>query len=130
MVLDSSAVVAVVRGEDGHLPLAAAIANADSVAIGAPTLVETEIVMMRRFDVLGRMMVAHFLEQRDVVIAPFDARHWKVAAEAFIRFGKGRHPAALNYGDCMTYATAHLAGRPLLYIGDDFARTDLVSALA
>ena len=61
-------------------------------------------------------------------LVPFDERHREVAAEAFIRFGKGRHPAGLNYGDCMTYATARLAGDALLFIGEDFAQTDLALA--
>jgi ribonuclease VapC len=129
MVLDSSAVVSVILEEDGSRRLAEAMANADNLAIGAPTLVETDIVMMRRLDLHGRALVAQFLEQKDVVVVPFDESHWKVAAQAFIRYGKGRHPAALNYGDCMTYATAHVAERPLLFAGDDFAQTDLVSAL-
>jgi ribonuclease VapC len=59
-------------------------------------------------------------------VIPFDDRHWSVAAEAFIRYGKGRHPARLNYGDCMAYATAKVAGAPLLFVGDDFAKTDIV----
>jgi ribonuclease VapC len=58
-------------------------------------------------------------------VLPLDERHWVVAVDAFERFGKGRHPAAPNFGDCLTYAVAHVARRPLLYVGDDFARTDL-----
>jgi ribonuclease VapC len=64
----------------------------------------------------------------NIVVVPFDMAHWEAAAQAFIRYGKGRHPAALNYGDCMTYATAQLAERPLLYIGNDFAQTDIEAA--
>lgn len=129
MVLDSSAVVSVILEEEGHLPLAEAMASADNLAIGAPTLVETDIVMMRRFDLHGRALIAQLLEANSVVVVPFDSSHRRAAAEAFIRYGKGRHPAALNYGDCMTYATARLADHPLLFTGDDFAQTDLVTAL-
>jgi ribonuclease VapC len=64
-----------------------------------------------------------------VIVIPFDDRHWSIAIQAFIRYGRGRHPAALNFGDCMTFATAHLAARPLLFTGDDFAKTDLAPAL-
>lgn len=130
MVLDSSAVVAVVLEEEGHGRLADAMADAETLAIGAPTLVEADVVMMRRFELLGRALVARFMEQRDVVVVPFDQNHRETAGAAFIRYGKGRHPAALNYGDCMTYATAHVAGHPLLFTGEDFARTDIPSALA
>lgn len=75
------------------------------------------------------MILSRFLEENEVVVTPFDDRHWGVAAEAFIRYGEGRHSAALNFGDCMTYATARLAEEPLLYVGEDFAQTDLVAAL-
>ncbi len=64
-----------------------------------------------------------------MVAIPFEDRHWGAAAEAFIVYGKGRHPAALNFGDCMTYATARLSGNPLLFVGEDFAKTDIPSAI-
>ena len=62
-------------------------------------------------------------------VIPFTAAHGRVSREAFLRFGRGRHPAALNFGDCLTYAVAKLAEMPLLFIGEDFAQTDLVAAL-
>jgi ribonuclease VapC len=86
------------------------------------------MVMIGAFDLHGRALLARFREEKEIVVIPFDERHWSLAAEAFIRFGKGRHPAALNYGDCMTYATARRAGAPLLYVGDDFAKTDISAA--
>ena len=73
-------------------------------------------------------MVEEFLEGHGVVVTPFDGRHRAAAAEAFARYGKGRHPAALNFGDCMTYASARLAEMPLLFTGTDFAKTDLAAA--
>lgn len=69
-----------------------------------------------------------FLQQFEVEEIPFTEAHWRIATDAFLRFGKGRHPAALNFGDCMTYATAKLAGEPLLFVGNDFAQTDLPRA--
>lgn len=63
-------------------------------------------------------------------LVPFDERHLAAAADAFARFGKGLHPARLNFGDCMAYAVAKVAACPLLYKGDDFARTDIAPALA
>lgn len=130
MILDSSAVVSMILEEGDHDRLLDATADAVNLAIGAPTLVETGMVMIGRFDLHGQALVSRFLERNAVAVIPFDEAHWQASADAFLRYGKGRHPAALNYGDCMTYATAHLAGRPLLFIGEDFAQTDLVAALA
>ena len=90
---------------------------------------ETAIVLISRQGVAGRTGLLRFLDENRISSIPFDARHWVVAADAFLRFGKGRHPARLNYGDCMTYATARLASHPLLCIGNDFAQTDLRLAL-
>lgn len=128
MILDTSAVVAVIREEQDEARLVEAIEGAATVGIGTPTLVEASLVLVRRMGVAGRLALARFLEENDVVTIPFDEDHWNVAAEAGIRYGKGRHPAALNYGDCMTYATAHVADHPLLFTGEDFAQTDLAAA--
>jgi ribonuclease VapC len=128
LILDSSAVVSVVLEEEGHDRLVDVIADATHIGIGAPTLFETGMVLVRRLDLPGRGLVAQFMERYEVVVVPFDHRHWSVAAEAFIRYGKGRHPAALNYGDCMTYATAQVTEHPLLFIGSDFAQTDIAVA--
>lgn len=76
----------------------------------------------------GITAVSNFILDFGVVVVPFDEPHADVAAEAFLGFGKGRHRARLNYGDCMTYATARVAERPLLYLGDDFAQTDIQAA--
>jgi ribonuclease VapC len=130
LILDSSAIVSVIEEEDGSVDLAAALACAQSVAVGAPTLFETAIVLIAREGAAGRASLVRFLDDNGIASIPFGARHWAIAAEAFIRFGKGRHPARLNYGDCMTYATARLADDPLLCIGNDFAQTDLRLALA
>lgn len=128
MILDSSAVVSVLLQEEGHRRIVEAIEEAGIVGIGAPTLLETGIVMTGAFGLHGRALLSQFLEEREIVVVPFDDRHGRVAAEAFVHYGKGRHPAALNLGDCMTYATASLAAEPLLFVGDDFAQTDLVAA--
>ncbi len=128
MILDSSALIAVVREEQGYERLVDAIEGALEVGIGTPTLTESSIVLMRRFGPAGRSILSRFLEENDVITVSFDDDHWSAAAEAFLRYGKGRHPARLNYGDCMTYATALIAAAPLLYVGDDFAKTDLVAA--
>lgn len=130
MILDSSAVVAMLVKEEGYRRLAEAMEGAEVVGIGAPTLVETDMVTTGRFDLAGRGLVAQFLEENQVIVVPFDSEHRNVAVEAFVRYGKGRDPAGLNYGDCMTYATARVADHPLLFTGKDFFKTDLVSALS
>ena len=76
----------------------------------------------------GRGLVSLFLEALEVEVIPFGESHWQAAVEAFFRYGKGRHPATLNYGDCMSYAAARIAGLPLLYVGNDFAQTDIQAA--
>ncbi len=114
--------------EEGHERFFELMNSAEVVAIGAPTLFETGMAAIGRFDLRGRALVSQFVEAWEVVIAPFDDRHWQSAADAFLRYGKGRHPARLNLGDCMTYATARLADLPLLCTGNDFSQTDLAIA--
>lgn len=129
MILDSSAVVSMIIEEPGHERLLDAMADAAEVAIGAPTLVEVEMVMIGRSGSRGQSLVARFLERNDVGVIAFHDAHRRAAADAFTDYGKGRRPAALNYGDCMTYAIARIADHPLLFTGNDFAQTDLVPAL-
>jgi ribonuclease VapC len=128
VIVDSSAVVAVFREEAGHEGIEQTVRDAEVVAIGAPTLVECMIVIGRAEGEDGIDALSRLILDLEIVILPFDQPHVDVAAEAFVGFGKGRHPAALNYGDCMTYATARRADRPLLYIGNDFAKTDIQAA--
>lgn len=130
MIVDSSALVAVLLREPGHEPLVACLASEPAPAVGAATLAETGIVLAWRLGVGGRTLLARFVQEANLVVVPLGDEHWGVAVEAFLRFGKGRHPARLNYGDCLTYAVARLADEPLLCIGDDFAQTDLTLALA
>jgi ribonuclease VapC len=129
LILDSSAIVAVIRDEPDRKRLVEAIANAAELGVGTPTLTEASIVLVRRYGPAGRATLARFLEENEVIAIPFGHRHWSIAAAAYIRYGKGRHPAALNYGDCMTYATAQVAAAPLLFSGDDFAQTDIAAAI-
>lgn len=101
------------------------MAEAESLAIGAPTLFEAAMVAIGRYEQRGHDLLAYFLEEQGVGVISFEEHHWEVAVDAFDRYGKGRHPARLNLGDCMTYATAAVAGEPLLFIGNDFTRTDI-----
>ena len=102
--------------------------EAEVRAIGAPTLFECMIVVGRADGEEGIEGLARFIDAVEPVVLPFDEPHARLAAKAFLDFGKGRHPAALNFGDCMTYATARRADRPLLFTGDDFAQTDIQAA--
>ena len=125
MILDSSAIVALLLAEPGHEELLERLRASDIVAVGALTLAETAIVLGGRLGVPGRTLVARFVEENEIVVVPFAREHWQAAVDAFLRFGKGRHRAGLNFGDCLTYATARLADEPLLALGGDFAQTDL-----
>lgn len=95
------------------------------MAIGAPTLAETGIVLSVKWKRDAHGALRRFLQEADAEVIPFLDEHASEAIRAFHRFGKGRHAAALNFGDCMTYAVAKLARRPLLFVGNDFAKTDL-----
>ncbi|MBS1863586.1 MAG: type II toxin-antitoxin system VapC family toxin [Actinobacteria bacterium] len=128
MIVDSSAVVAVLKEEAGYEELERRMLEADFLAIGAPTLVECMVVMGRTAGEDGIAAVSRIIFDLGIAVVPFDAPHADAATEAFLGFGKGRHVAGLNYGDCMTYATARQARRPLLYVGDDFAQTDIQPA--
>ncbi|HEV2858963.1 MAG TPA: type II toxin-antitoxin system VapC family toxin [Solirubrobacterales bacterium] len=128
MILDSSAVIAVLREEPGHEQLQVRLEQADVLEMGAPTVFETNMVLVRRFGEAGGVLIERFLEDWEVQVLPFGEQHLSLAMDGFARYGKGRHRARLNYGDCMTYATARVADQPLLFIGDDFARTDIAPA--
>lgn len=128
MILDTSAIVAVFLREPGFEGLLDRLAGAPVVGIGAPTVAETGIVLCARLRSDARGLLARFFQKFEIQVVPFDEPHWQEAVLAWRRFGKGRHPAALNFGDCLSYATARLAGRPLLFVGDDFARTDIEPA--
>jgi ribonuclease VapC len=83
------------------------------------------MVLVGRLGIVGKTLLARFVQETDLTVVPVGPEHWTVAVDAFARYGKGRHPAALNFGDCLTYAVARVAEEPLLCIGDDFPRTDL-----
>ena len=125
MILDSSVLLAIVFREPGFEDLLERLEASDSLAAGAPTLAETGIVLHARLGDASRGLLERLLDELDIQEIPFGEIHWREAVEAFRRFGKGRHAAGLNFGDCLTYATVALAGDALIYVGDDFARTDL-----
>jgi ribonuclease VapC len=125
VIVDSSAVIGILLKEPGYERLRDLLAASEQVSIGAPTVVESSLVLSNRLGHAGKSLLARFLQEAEVEVVGFTADHWTVAADAFIAYGKGQHRAGLNFGDCMTYATAKLAGEPLLCLGDDFPATDL-----
>ncbi len=125
MIVDSSALVAMALQEAGHDLLIDKLATATQAGIGAPTLVETAIVLSARLRRDARGAVARMIQELGIEIVPFADAHYGIAVDAWLRFGKGRHPAGLNFGDCLTYAVAKLTMRPLLCTGEDFTKTDL-----
>jgi ribonuclease VapC len=125
VILDTSAIVSVLLQEEGSDRLADRLDGAEVCRIGAPTLLEASMVLTGRMGDVGRVLLSALLQEKNVDVLSFSEAHWRIAQSAFVRFGKGRHPAALNIGDCLTYAIAYVAGEPLLCVGDDFPRTDL-----
>jgi len=125
VILDTSAILAILFDEPEREAFIDLIGAQAVVGVGAPTLAETSIVLASRIGEAADRHVAGFVERAALVIVPFEAAHWRAAVDAWLRFGRGRHQAALNLGDCLSYATARVAGRPLLAKGDDFRRTDL-----
>jgi ribonuclease VapC len=123
LILDGSAIVAVLLKEPGYERLVERLAENPEPGAGAPKMVETGIVLSARLGERGQTLLGRFAQAYELTILPCDAEHWIIAVQAFLRYGKGRHPAALDFGDCLTYATARLAGAPLLCGGEDFSKT-------
>ena len=125
MILDSSAILALLLGEPHAARLMRRMHTASILAVAAPTLLETAMVLSGRLPGDTRQLLNEFVREFEIEVIGFSREHFDVAADAFYRYGKGRHPAALNFGDCMSYAAARLSGLPLLFVGDDFPQTDM-----
>jgi len=125
LIIDSSAIVAIFFRESGAKEILAAIVAAGFAGIGSPTAAETGLVLTAALGENATESLLRFFEESGIEIVPFTDLHWQRAIDAYARFGKGRHPAALNFGDCMTYATASIAQEPLLCRGNDFRKADL-----
>ncbi len=128
MVLDSSAILAILLDEPERPSFAQLIEQDATRLVSAATLVEVSIVIESRKGEPGRRLLERFLELTAAEIVPVTAAQAGRACDAFRRWGKGRHPAGLNFGDVFAYALAEVAGEPLLFKGNDFARTDITSA--
>lgn len=128
IVVDTSAIVAILKEEVEAKSFVEIVVDAEHCLLSAVGLFEASMVMIGR----GRAELAGELDavvQRAAIeIVPFDEALARESRAAFVRFGRGRHPAGLNFGDCVSYALAQARGLPLLYKGDDFAKTDVISA--
>ena len=125
MVLDTSALVAILLNEPEIDEFSRLIERDPVRLLSAASFLETAIVVENRFGEAGGQDLDVLIRTAAIDVVPMDARQAEVARSAFRRFGKGRHPAALNFGDCFSYALSQVSGEPLLFKGDDFARTDI-----
>ncbi|WP_199777478.1 type II toxin-antitoxin system VapC family toxin [Bosea sp. FBZP-16] len=130
IVVDSSAITAILRNEPERDRLLAALNASAANFCSMVTFVESFMVSTSRNANAPVALHLRLLEDLGIEAAPLDQKQAVLAAEAFARFGKGRHPAKLNLGDCFSYALAKSLNAPLLYKGEDFGRTDLVAAVA
>jgi len=125
VVVDTSAAVAVLLSEPPMDALLAALEDADIRMMSAATLVELGIVLEGRFGAGGNGLADRFVRDGGIDVAPLDEPQARHALDGWRRFGRGRHAAALNLGDCFTYGLAVATGGAVLCIGDDFSQTDL-----
>ncbi|KAA9382425.1 type II toxin-antitoxin system VapC family toxin [Neorhizobium galegae] len=128
MVIDTSAIVAIALNEPDAAALEQRIADDPVRMISAATMLEAAMVIEARLGEAGGSELDLWLHKVGVEIVAVEAEHADQARRAWRRYGKGRHPAALNYGDCFSYALAALIGEPLLYKGNDFSQTDIRAA--
>ena len=128
MTLDSSVLIAILFAEPGYLELVDRILDAEHARVSAPTVVEASLVLAGRRRKAGAGEVEALLRELGVTIVPFGEREAQSAVAAFLRYGRARHPAALNFGDCLAYGAAAAAEDSLLFVGDDFRKTDALSA--
>lgn len=129
MIVDTSALFALLYEEAEAPALESALAAKGDCAISAATLVESYMLCEGRGGAAGAARLDALLGRITARIIPFTAEHAALARECWRRFGKGRHPAALNLGDCFAYALARARNEPLLFKGDDFAQTDVKAAI-
>jgi ribonuclease VapC len=128
MIVDTSVLIAILLEEPGFETFARELDGAAVRRMAAPNLFEASMVMTHRKRERGVMLLDRLVEATRMEIVPFTADHAAVARDAFLRYGKGRHPAGLNFGDCIAYATARLEDMPLLFKGGDFRQTDIEAA--
>jgi len=129
MVVDTSALLAILLVEQEWQQFAQIISEAPTRLISSVSVLEAGMVASGRGGKMGQSKLDQLLAELDATIVPFDADQAAVAVTAFATFGKGRHPARLNLGDCAAYALSKTTGEPLLFKGNDFALTDVARCL-
>lgn len=129
MVVDSSALVSILLAEPEAEDFARALASATQTVISGPSWVEGAMVITARLGERGHPLLLELLASARVLTVPCDDALARDAYAAWLRYGRGRHAAGLNFGDCFSYALARQRSEPLLYKGDDFSRTDVASAI-
>lgn len=128
--MDTSAIVAILRGEPDADHYVGALSTATAPHMSAATYLETAVVVDGNRDPVLSGRLDDLLEAVSISVEPVTRRHAEIARQAYRAFGRGSgHPARLNYGDCFSYALARAAGEPLLFKGDDFSHTDVTPAL-
>jgi ribonuclease VapC len=125
MVLDTSALIAILTAEAEAERFASAIATADRRLLSAANWLETAVVIETRYGPAGGQKLDELVQIAQIQIEPVTAEQAAIARQAYQMYGKGRHPAGLNFGDCFAYALAKSKGEPLLFKGSDFNQTDL-----
>ncbi|MCG3191043.1 MAG: Ribonuclease VapC [Thermoanaerobaculia bacterium] len=130
MVIDTSALLTILLDEAGAEAVELALASDPTRLVSAASALEAMIVVEARFGEPGGRELDLLLHKAQIDIVAFDAGQLETARAAFRRFGKGRHSAGLNFGDCFSYALARTSGEPLLFVGKDFSRTDIVPVLS
>jgi ribonuclease VapC len=128
MIVDSSAILAILFNEDDAESHARAITEADSCRISAANFVEVAIVVEAQTKASGSRQFDAFFRRAGIIIEPVTEEQAHIARQAYTDFGKGRHKAGLNFGDCFAYALAKTTGETLLFKGEDFKKTDIASA--
>ena len=125
MIIDTSAVIAILQNEPEAASLLAALAADASRQMSTASYLEASIVIGDRRGPAGVVELDHLLSRAGVEFVPVDINQARLARDAFARYGKGRHPATLNFGDCFTYALAKAVEEPILFKGNDFCQTDI-----
>ncbi|MCK4513812.1 MAG: type II toxin-antitoxin system VapC family toxin [Spirochaetaceae bacterium] len=128
MIIDTSAILAILEDEPERHHFNTLMAHASVRRMSAASYVEAGIVVTARHGRAGLHDLMVLIARATIEISPFDQAQANIALDAYVSYGKGIHPAGLNYGDCFSYALSRVSGEPLLYKGSDFAQTDIVPA--
>lgn len=128
MVIDTSGLIAILASEPERAAFIGALRDADRPIMSAASLVEVSIVVETRWGLEGLRDLDALIETSRIDVVPVDLEQARAARLGWSRYGQGRHRAGLNFGDCFSYALARVTAQPLLFKGDDFSRTDIVTA--